>query len=126
AEGYLRARRAGQLTREDVVVEISPEIQSALVEQAEGSAVDIMVVLISASGAGAFDPQRSYVALESSGVRVDDLRVEVIDQKSLRIRGTKHTEPVFRTDFEAVNQRFDDFDQELDEREREMKRHGAP
>lgn len=125
-EAYLRARRAGQLTRDDVVVEVEPEVQQALVEQEEGSPVEITVALASTPGAGAFDPQRSYVTLESSGVKVEDLRIEVQAGGLLRLRGIKRLEPDLLADFEAAAGRFEDFEQELDEREREMKKHGSP
>jgi len=125
-EGYLRARRAGELTREDVIVEIAPEVQSALVEQDEGATVDITVTLASTIGAGTFDPQRSYVTLESSGIRVDEIHVELVHDSLLRVRGVKRSEPELRAELEAAAHRFDDFDNMLDEREKEIQRNGRP
>jgi len=97
-EGYLRAQSAGQLSREDVIVEIVPEAQRALVDQKEGSEIEIAVTLVSLPGAGTFDPKRKYVTLDSSGVRVDELRVESVADGSLRVRGIKRTDPELRTE----------------------------
>lgn len=102
-QGYLRARRTGQLSREDVIVEIAPEVQKTLVEGADGAAVELSVALASTTGAGTFDPKRTYVSLESSGVRVDDLRINPAAPGILNIRGIKRLEP----DLQAE---FDDFD----------------
>lgn len=96
AEGYLRAQVIGQFTHNDVAVEIDPNVQSALVEQDEGSHVDITVR--HGPTPGAFDPQRSYVALESSGVRVENLRVETLADGAIRIRGIKYLDPDLQAD----------------------------
>jgi hypothetical protein len=107
-QGYLRARRTGQLSREDVIVEIAPEVQRALVEHEEGSAVELTVALASTIGAGTFDPQRTYVSLQSSGVRVDEIRIDPAATGILNIRGVKRLEPDLRAE-------FDDFDDEVRE-----------
>jgi hypothetical protein len=107
-QAYLRAQSTGQLSREDVIVEIAPEVQKALVEGADGSPVEISVALASLTGAGTFDPKRNYVALESSGVHVEELRIEQAAVGILTIRGIKRLEP----DLQAE---FDDFDDEVRE-----------
>ncbi|MFS8069530.1 MAG: hypothetical protein ACMG6S_24460, partial [Byssovorax sp.] len=106
AEGYLRAQRTGQLSRDDVIVEIAPEVQSNLVDHEEGSAVELTVAFASTIGAGTFDPQRTYVSLESSGVRVDEIRLETAAGGILRIRGIKRSEPDLRAE-------FDEFDEDV-------------
>jgi hypothetical protein len=103
-QGYLRARSTGQFSREDLIVEIAPEVQKVLVDEADGSAVEISVALGSTIGAGAFDPKRTYVSLESSGVRVQELRIDPAAGGILNIRGIKRLEPDLQAEFDG----FDD------------------
>lgn len=105
AEGYLRAVSAGQLSRDDLMVEVSAPVQRYLVDQPDGASVELTVAISSMAGAGVFDPQRRYVALESSGVRVDDVHLEVLATGDLHVRGIKRTDQELRAE-------FDDFEHE--------------
>lgn len=103
-QAYLRAQSPGQLSREDVIVEVAPEVQKTLVEVTDGSAVEIRVALASLAGAAMFDPKRTYVSLESSGVHVEKLRIDQAAAGILTIRGIKRLEP----DLQAELDDFDD------------------
>jgi hypothetical protein len=107
-EGYLRAAGVGRLSRDDLMVEISAPAQRALVDQADGATVELIVAFSAESGAGSFDQKRKYVALESSGVRLDDVHVEALPTGGLLVRGLKRTE----RDLQAE---FDEFDREVSE-----------
>ncbi|HEU4411257.1 MAG TPA: hypothetical protein VFS43_38755 [Polyangiaceae bacterium] len=107
-EGYLRAAGVGRLSGDDLVVEISAPAQRALVDQPDGTTVELTVAVSAEAGAGSFDPNRKYVALESSGVRLDDVRVKALPTGGLLVRGTKRTQRNLRAE-------FDEFDREVSE-----------
>lgn len=107
-EGYLRAAGVGRLSRDDLMVEITPPTQQTLADQSDGANVELIVAVSAEAGAGSFDPNRKYIALESSGVRLDDIRVEALPTGGLRVRGVKRTQRDLRAE-------FDEFDREVSE-----------
>ncbi len=67
-EAYLRTLGSGVLSREDVMVSVTPTEQARLSEAAEGDELRITVSPMRLPGAGQLDPDRSYVALDSAGL----------------------------------------------------------
>jgi hypothetical protein len=107
-EGYLRASGVGRLSHDDLIVEINAPAQRTLADQSDGKSVELLVTISTEPGAGSFDPNRRYVALELLGVRLDDFLVEALPTGGLRVRGVKRTDRDLRTE-------FDEFDREVSE-----------
>lgn len=87
-EGYLRHVATGDVSRDDVLVDVAPDQQAALDAAASGAAVKIVVRPSSFPGAGKFDPQKQPVALESAGLVLEQLSVTAHGGE-LHISGTK-------------------------------------
>jgi len=72
-QGFLRTRGAFQSAPDDVLVLVSPEQQKNLATKAPGELVIAEVEPKSFPGAGVYDPNTTYLALESAGFAINIL-----------------------------------------------------
>lgn len=88
-EGFLRGIGVGQLSRDDVLVEVSAADQARLDDAPTGTDLEIDVAFSTLPGAGRYSSAKPPVAFESNGLALTALQVVSADANGLRICGKK-------------------------------------
>jgi hypothetical protein len=87
-QGYLRLRGFQEPEREDVVIEVDPEDQRRLATATPGSALTFEIRVLRFPGAGTYDVNQKYVALESNGFALELKSHETLSSDQVRVSGT--------------------------------------
>lgn len=88
-QGYLRVRGPFDMDRDDVAVEVAPAAQKKLAMADAGAQVVLDVRPRRFPGAGTYNEKFNYVAFESNGFALEDIRHQTVSPDVLRLTGTK-------------------------------------
>jgi hypothetical protein len=86
-EGYLRTKGVFDMAPDDVLVMVDPHEQKRLAETVPGSQLTMVIKPERFPGAGVYQPDRAYVALESAGFGLDELKIKPTSNGHIEVTG---------------------------------------